>query len=66
MRKTRATPPHVKATGTERKIALEKWLLEDVVAGHRDYLAAPEKAVPADQILSRIKQRRQSELSEPE
>ncbi|MCV6576790.1 MAG: type II toxin-antitoxin system ParD family antitoxin [Cohaesibacter sp.] len=45
----------------EREAALEKWLREEVLAGHQEYLDDPDKAVPADQILSRLKQRRQSE-----
>ncbi len=42
----------------ERDAALEKWLREEVVAGHAEYLADPSKGVPADQILARIKARR--------
>ena len=45
----------------ERDTALEKWLREEVVAGHAEYLANPSKAVPAGDILSRIKARRASE-----
>ena len=42
----------------ERDTALEKWLREEVVAGHMEYLADPDRAVPADQVLARIKARR--------
>ena len=42
----------------ERDAAVEKWLREDVVAGHAEYMADPSKAIPADQILTRIKVRR--------
>ena len=42
----------------ERDAALEKWLREEVVAGHAEYLADTSKGVPADQILARIKARR--------
>ena len=42
----------------ERDAAVERWLREEVVAGHRDYLADPAKAIPADAVLGRIKARR--------
>jgi len=42
----------------ERDTAIERWLREEVVAGHREYLADPSKGVPADAVLSRIKARR--------
>jgi antitoxin ParD1/3/4 len=42
----------------ERDAAVERWLREEVVAGHREYLADPSKAVPAEAILNRIKARR--------
>ena len=42
----------------ERDAALEKWLREEVVAGHAEYLADTSKGIPADQILTRIKARR--------
>ena len=41
-------------TGTER------WLCDEVVPGHAEYLADPSKAVPAEDVLSRIKARRHS------
>jgi putative addiction module CopG family antidote len=42
----------------ERDAAVERWLREEVVAGHREYLADPSKGVPADAVLERIKARR--------
>jgi putative addiction module CopG family antidote len=42
----------------ERDAAVERWLREEVVAGHAEYLADPTKGVPADEILGRIKARR--------
>jgi putative addiction module CopG family antidote len=42
----------------ERDAAVERWLREEVVAGHAEYLADPSKGVPADEILGRIKARR--------
>jgi antitoxin ParD1/3/4 len=42
----------------EREAAVERWLREEVVAGHQEYLADPSKGVPAEAILGRIKARR--------
>ncbi|MBV8453076.1 MAG: type II toxin-antitoxin system ParD family antitoxin [Deltaproteobacteria bacterium] len=42
----------------ERDAAVERWLREEVVPGHREYLADPAKGVPADAVLQRIKSRR--------
>ncbi|MCG8405202.1 MAG: type II toxin-antitoxin system ParD family antitoxin [Phycisphaerales bacterium] len=42
----------------EREAALDKWLREEVVAGHQEYLDDPSKAVSSTEILARIKQRR--------
>lgn len=42
----------------DRDAAVERWLHEQVVAGHQEYLADPSKGVPADAVLSRIKARR--------
>ncbi|RDJ25013.1 type II toxin-antitoxin system ParD family antitoxin [Bosea caraganae] len=42
----------------ERDAALERWLREEVVAGHAEYLAAPSKGVPAEEVLDHIKARR--------
>ncbi len=41
----------------ERDQAIDSWL-QNVVAGHAEYLADPSGAVPAKDILKRIKQRR--------
>ena len=38
--------------------AVERWLREEVVPGHQEYLADPAKGVPGDAILGRIKARR--------
>jgi putative addiction module CopG family antidote len=42
----------------ERDAAIERWLREDVVAGHHEYMADPSKGVPAEALLDRIKARR--------
>ncbi len=42
----------------DRDEAVEKWLREEVLAGHREYLADPSKGVPAEEVLGRIKNRR--------
>ena len=42
----------------EREAAVERWLREEVVTGHREYLADPAEGVAADAILGRIKARR--------
>jgi antitoxin ParD1/3/4 len=42
----------------ERDAAVERWLREEVVAGHEAYLANPSEGIPADAILGRIKARR--------
>jgi putative addiction module CopG family antidote len=42
----------------ERDAAVERWLRDEVVAGHAEYLADPSKGVPADAILGRIRARR--------
>jgi antitoxin ParD1/3/4 len=44
----------------ERDAAVERWLREEVIAGHAEYLADPSKAVPAADILDRIKRRRRA------
>ena len=48
----------------EREAAVERWLREEVVAGHAEYMADPSKGVPADQVLGRIKARRAAKLSQ--
>jgi len=47
----------------EREAAVERWLREEVVAGHAEFMADPSKGVPADQILGRIKARRAANRS---
>ena len=42
----------------ERDAGVERWLREEVIAGHAEYLANPSQGVPAEQILDRIKARR--------
>ena len=42
----------------ERDAAIERWLRDEVIAGHREYVADPSKGVPAEAILDRIKARR--------
>ena len=42
----------------ERDAAVENWLREEVVPGHKEYLADPSKGVPAHRVLERIKARR--------
>jgi putative addiction module CopG family antidote len=42
----------------ERDTTVERWLQEEIVAGHHEYLADPSKGVPSDVVLSRIKARR--------
>jgi antitoxin ParD1/3/4 len=42
----------------ERAAAVERWLREEVVPGHQEYLADPTKGVPANPVLKRIKPRR--------
>ena len=42
----------------ERDAAVERWLREEVVPGHQEYLADPSKGVLADAVLKRIKSRR--------
>lgn len=42
----------------DRDAAIEKWLREEVIAGHQEYLADPSKGVPAEALLERIKDRR--------
>ncbi len=43
----------------ERDAAIEKWLREEVIPGHQEYLDDPSKGVQADQIMKRLKARRQ-------
>ncbi|MEM9966215.1 MAG: type II toxin-antitoxin system ParD family antitoxin [Asticcacaulis sp.] len=48
----------------ERDAAIDKWLREEVIPGHQEYLADPSKGVPADQIMKRLKARRQHDAGE--
>jgi antitoxin ParD1/3/4 len=41
-----------------RDAAFEQWLRDEVIAGHQEYLADPSQAIPAEDILARIKARR--------
>jgi antitoxin ParD1/3/4 len=45
----------------ERDAAIDRWLREQVVPGHAEHLADPSKAVPAADLLGRIKARRAAE-----
>ncbi len=45
----------------EREAAVERWLREDVIAGHREYMQEPSKAVPSAALLDRIKARRRAD-----
>lgn len=42
----------------EREASLERWLSEEIAAGHAEYLADPSKGVPADEVLTSLKARR--------
>jgi antitoxin ParD1/3/4 len=42
----------------ERDAALERWLREEVVAGHHKYTGDPSKGVPAEKVVDRIRARR--------
>jgi antitoxin ParD1/3/4 len=42
----------------ERDAAVERWLRDEVVPGHAEYLADPSKGVPAGEVLAHIKARR--------
>jgi putative addiction module CopG family antidote len=39
----------------ERDAAVERWLRDEVVPGHAEYLADPSKGVPAGEVLGHIK-----------
>ena len=47
----------------ERDAAIERWLREEVVPGHAEHLADPSKAVPAEEVLPRIKARLAAETA---
>jgi antitoxin ParD1/3/4 len=42
---------------------IERWLREEVIAGHEEYMADPSKGVSAEAVLDRIKARRAAERS---
>ena len=42
----------------ESETELEQWIRDEVIAGHTEFLADPSKAVPAEEVLARIKARR--------
>jgi putative addiction module CopG family antidote len=42
----------------ERDAAIERWLREEVIPGHEEYMADPSKGIAAATILNRIKARR--------
>jgi putative addiction module CopG family antidote len=44
----------------ERDAAIEKWLRDEVIAGHEAYLADTSKAISSRDVLKQIKARRQT------
>lgn len=42
----------------DRDVALDRWLRDEVVAGHAEYLADPGKAMDAENVLAHLKDRR--------
>lgn len=44
----------------DRDQALDRWLREEVVAGHAEYLADPAQAIDADDVLAHLQDRRAS------
>ncbi len=46
------------------KSRIERWLREEVIAGHTEYMADPSKGVSAEAILDRIKARRAAQRSQ--
>jgi len=44
----------------EHDAAVERWLREEVVIGHAEYLGDSSKAVQAEEVLGRIKARRKA------
>ena len=47
----------------ERDTAVERWLREEVIDGHQEYLADPSQGIPAEFVLDRIKKRRRAAAS---
>jgi putative addiction module CopG family antidote len=48
----------------ERDAAVERWLREEVLVGHKEFLADPSRGVPAEEILNRIKARRANQKTQ--
>jgi antitoxin ParD1/3/4 len=42
----------------ERDVAVERWLREEVIAGHAEYVADPSQGVSTEELLKRIKAKR--------
>ncbi len=42
----------------DRDPSLETWLREEVVSGHADYLADPDKAMRGEDVLAHLRDRR--------
>ena len=42
----------------DRDQAVERWLRDDVLDGHAEYLQDPSRAVPTDELLNYVKGRR--------
>ena len=49
----------------DRDRSLEAWLREDVVAGHAEYVADPEKAMRAEDVLAHLRDRRARSAANP-
>ena len=47
----------------ERDDSLEKWLREEIVTGHAEYLADPSQAMQADEVLPHLRARRASSFA---
>ena len=45
----------------DQEAAVERWLREEIVAGHAEYMADPAQGVDAALVLDRIKARRRSQ-----
>jgi Arc/MetJ-type ribon-helix-helix transcriptional regulator len=44
----------------QRDADIDRWLREEVVAGHAEYLSDPSSSIPSEGVLGRIKARRQA------
>jgi len=49
----------------QRDAAIERWLRDEVVAGHAESMADPSKGVPAKDILAHIKASREANGASP-